>query len=193
MISLARWTRSERRSLLLGSALCVAGTTGMFGLFSGDSIGADGQRPRDRRKAEIQRTAGEEAAAAEYAAKMEAAMDQASEKLDDFIAALKKPAATQKDFSVKYLVEQGEAGEYLWVNEVKFDGKKFTGKVANHPQVVKTLKFGQQVALQEDEIDDWMYVDDGKLKGGFTIRAQREMLKGADRKKFDEQFKFTFE
>jgi uncharacterized protein YegJ (DUF2314 family) len=113
--------------------------------------------------------------------------------LDEFDAVLKKPAANQKDFAVKYLAEQGDEAEYLWANELKFDGKKYTGKVANDPSYVKSIKMGQAITLKPEEIDDWMYVENGKLKGGFTIRAQRNMLKGEERKKFDEQFKFQFE
>jgi len=188
-----RWKRSEKRALLAGLILFGAALAGFFSTDSRDSLLADRSAEKSKKKSEIRKVAGEAAATAEFDAKMEAAMDEASSKLDDFVAVLKKPAASQKDFAVKYLVEQGDEGEYLWANEVKFDGKQFTGKVANEPQFVKTVKFGQPITLKPEEIDDWMYVEDGKLKGGYTIRCQRNMLQGADRKKFDEQFKFKFE
>ena len=40
---------------------------------------------------------------------------------------------------------------------------------------------------------DWMYVENGKLQGGYTIRVQRKFVQAAERPKFDEQFKFKFE
>lgn len=192
MFKMNRWTRSEKRSLCLGLTLAAAGACGAFqGLFD-DAVHAD-VKSRRLQRSEIRQAAGVDAAAQQLEERMEAAMDEASSKLDQFVSVLKKPSANQADFAVKYLVVEGDEGEYLWLNEVQMVRKKFTGKVANHPQFAKSVKFGQTVSISEDEVDDWMYVENGKLKGGYTIRAQRETLKGEDRKKFDAQFKFKFE
>jgi uncharacterized protein YegJ (DUF2314 family) len=185
----SRWTRFERRSLLLGLALFVASACGLFHGLTEDSVRAEPKGSRKERKEEARQA--EATAAAD--AKMEAAMDQASDNLDKFEAALKKAAPNTKDFAIKYLVVEGDEGEFLWVNEIQFANKKFTGKIANQPQFAKTVKFGQTVTLDEEDVDDWMYVEDGKLKGGYTIRAQREMMQATERPKFDAQFKFKFE
>lgn len=189
----SRWTRFERRSLLLGLALFVASACGVFHGLTEDAARAEPKATRKEKKEEARQAAVAEAAQTAVDQKMEAAMDQASANLDKFEAALKKAAPTTKDFAIKYLVVEGDEGEYLWINEIQFANKKFTGKIANQPQFAKTVKFGQTVTLDEEDVDDWMYVEDGKLKGGYTIRAQREMMQATERPKFDAQFKFKFE
>jgi uncharacterized protein YegJ (DUF2314 family) len=186
----SRWTRFERRSLLLGLALFVASACGLFHGLTEDAVRAEPKASRKERKEEARQAEVTAAAADE---KMEAAMDQASANLDKFEAALKKAAPNTKDFAIKYLVVEGDEGEYLWINEIQFANKKFTGKIANQPQFAKTVKYGQTITIEEEDVDDWMYVEDGKLKGGYTIRAQREMMQASERPKFDAQFKFKFE
>ncbi len=41
----------------------------------------------------------------------------------------------------------------------------------NEPHYVGYLESGQRVRIQRDEIDDWMYFEDGSLRGGYTIVA----------------------
>jgi uncharacterized protein YegJ (DUF2314 family) len=187
-----RWTRFERRSAIAGLVLFVAGLAGAFdGL--GDAVRAETKPAKGRRKVEIQKVAGVDPNSKEFEEKMEKAMDQAFEKLDDFIAVLKKPKPTQADFAIKYLAIEGDEGEYVWASGLKYGNKEFTGKIDNKPQFVKKVKFGDPITIKEDDVVDWMYIEDGKLQGGYTLRAQRAMLTGEDRKKFDEQFKFKWE
>ena len=188
-----RSSRIERRSLILGTLLFLGGATGVFNFLRDDSLQADGARPARRPRPEVKLAAGTDEAAAEFEEKMEAAMDAAYEKLDDFIAVVSKPQATQEQFAVKFLLQEGDEGEYVWINEVKFAEKEFSGKLANRPEVSKKLKLGDSVKIKEEDVVDWMYVDNGKLKGGYTIRAQREYYQGDARQAFDKQFKFKFE
>jgi uncharacterized protein YegJ (DUF2314 family) len=192
MFMMNRLTRTEKRSLALGTMLFLAGASGMLSFLQDDSQGADRER-RQRSRQEVKQTAGVDANQQQFEEKMDAAMDAAFAKLDDFIAVVAKPRPTQQEFAVKFLIEEGDEGEYLWMNEVKHEGKAFSGKLANVPQVTKKHKMGDPLKIKEDDVVDWMYVEGGKLKGGYTIRAQREMLTGEARKKFDEQFKFKFE
>lgn len=185
-----RWKRSEKRALAAGLAMFGASLAGVLTTDGRADRAAAKAEKKAERRGEIRQVAGD---TADLDARMESAMDEASTHLEEFDAVLRKPAASQKDFAVKFFAEQGEDAEYLWANEIRFDGKQYAGKVANEPGYVKNLKMGQAITLKPEDVQDWMYVDNGKLKGGYTIRAQRELLKGDDRKKFDEQFKFQFE
>jgi uncharacterized protein YegJ (DUF2314 family) len=120
-------------------------------------------------------------------------MDEAVEKLDTFLAVLKAPKKNQDQFSVKFIVEVKDQAELMWLNDLKFDKGVFTGKLANDPALAKHLKMGQTIQVKEDDVVDWMYVEDGKLKGGYTIRVQRKYTQAAQLKAFEANFKFKFE
>ena len=48
----------------------------------------------------------------------------------------------------------------------------FQGTVNNEPEKVKTVKMGQKVTVAA-KISDWMYVENRKLVGGYTMRVLR--------------------
>jgi uncharacterized protein YegJ (DUF2314 family) len=184
MVLMQQLTKGERRGFVGGMVLFVAGSAGLLTL--DDALHAENVRKRN--KSEIRQTA-----ATPQEEDMEKAMDEAVEKLDKFLAVLKAPKKNQDQFAIKFIVEVKDEGELLWLNELKFDKGVFTGKVANQPALAKNLKMGDTVQVKEDDVVDWMYVEDGKLQGGYTIRTQRKYVQAAERKKFDEQFKFKFE
>ncbi len=183
MVSMHNWTKGERRGFVGGMVLFVAGSAGLLAL--DDALHAENARKRG--KSEIRQT---NATPQEEA--MEKAMDEAVEKLDNFLAALKAPKKNQDQFAIKFFVEVKDEAELLWLNEPKFEKGVFTGKLANQPAIAKHLKMGEVIKVKEDDVVDWMYVEDGKLVGGYTIRVQRKFIQAAELKKFDEQFKFKF-
>jgi uncharacterized protein YegJ (DUF2314 family) len=182
---MAVMTKVERRGFVGGLVLFVLGSAGWLSF--DDALQADAP-VRKRTKPAVQQTA-----ASPQEEEMEKAMDAAVENLDKFLAVLKAPKKTQEQFAVKFVVEVKDEAELLWMNEPKFEKGVFTGKLANVPALAKHLKAGDVVKVKEDDVVDWMYVEDGKLQGGYTIRAQRKFIQATDRKKFDDQFKFKFE
>lgn len=106
-----------------------------------------------------------------------------------FIAALQNPSPGQRDFEVKKPFVQGRNVEHLWLSHVRYSGHRFHGLVDNQPEMITGLKMGQRVSVDPDEISDWLFIDNGKLVGGYTIRAlydglspeqKQQFLKGAD-------------
>lgn len=124
---------------------------------------------------------------------MSAAIDKARATNATFIAALEKPAPGQSSFSVKVGFVDGKKTEHMWLSPVRFDGKAFQGVVNNQPESVKNVKMGQTVSIEPLQISDWMFVEDGKLKGGYTIRALRDRLQGNERDKFDRGVPFVID
>ncbi|QDT52296.1 hypothetical protein Pan44_03050 [Caulifigura coniformis] len=184
MVLMQHWTKGERRGFLGGMMLFVAGSAGLLTL--DDALQAE--NARKRHKPEIRQTS-----ASPQEEEMEKAMDEAVDKLDNFLAVLKTPKKNQEQFAIKFFVELKDDAELLWLNELKFEKGVFTGKLANQPALAKHLKMGETLKVKEDDVVDWMYVEDGKLQGGYTIRVQRKYVQAAERKKFDDQFKFKFE
>jgi uncharacterized protein YegJ (DUF2314 family) len=126
-------------------------------------------------------------------AAMRKAVDQARKTVSQFIKAVQHPAAGQTDFEVKKPFVQGNEVEHIWLSDVEFVGGRFKGKVDNAPVKVHGLKMGQVVSVNPDEISDWAYVDNGKLIGGYTIRAHYNELTPAEQKEFQRQADFKLE
>ena len=122
-----------------------------------------------------------------------AAIEEARRTLDQFIAQLKNPKQTQTFFSLKARFEVGEGkGEHLWLEEVRYDGVMFTGKVGNQPKNLKDIKPGMTCTATRDQVTDWMIVEDGRLVGGTTIRLARSRKSEAERIEFDRHVGFRF-
>jgi uncharacterized protein YegJ (DUF2314 family) len=124
---------------------------------------------------------------------MQKAVEQARKTIGDFIKALQHPAAGQSDFEVKKPFVEGNDVEHIWLSDIEFAGGRFKGKVDNAPMKIHGLKIGQVVSANPDEISDWAYVDNGKLVGGYTIRAHYNQLTPAQKKEFLREADFKLE
>jgi uncharacterized protein YegJ (DUF2314 family) len=124
---------------------------------------------------------------------MNRAMDEARATVDQFVTALNAPQPTQKSFSVKLLVTDGQHSEHMWVPPVRYEQGKFFGQLNNVPDLVHGVKLGDEVSVPTNEISDWMFVDEGRLVGGCTIRVLRDGLSAAEKRQFDRSVPFKFE
>ncbi|NLS90618.1 MAG: DUF2314 domain-containing protein [Planctomycetaceae bacterium] len=125
--------------------------------------------------------------------RMVAAIDQARSTVDQFIAVLDGPKPTQSAFSVKLPVKSGDEVEHIWVLPVRYERSRFFGTINNEPVSVTTVKIGDEISVAKDQISDWMYVEDRKLIGGYTLRALRDSMSEEERREFDQSLPFTIE
>jgi uncharacterized protein YegJ (DUF2314 family) len=125
--------------------------------------------------------------------KMAAAIKKARSTADKFIAALAAPKPGQVGFSVKLAITEGDHTEHMWITPVRYKDGKFYGQINNDPDQVKTVKIGDQVDVAKAKISDWMYLEKGKLIGGYTIRALRDSQSPAERAEFDRSVPFKFD
>jgi uncharacterized protein YegJ (DUF2314 family) len=127
--------------------------------------------------------------------KIEAAIAAAQKSVDQFVAVLQKPKPTQNTFSVKVeLVEEGkDVAEEVWLAPVAFKNGTFEGTLNNQPVELKSFKLGQKITVPKADIIDWMFIDSGKLVGGYTMRVQRASMTTAERTAFDSSVPFKFE
>lgn len=102
-------------------------------------------------------------------AEMEAAFRKARETLPAFLALARKPRQTTTDFAVKILISDKDQDEYFWISRFQERGGKFYGRIDNTPQLVKTVKFGQTITFEEREIVDWLYMDNGRMRGNLIL------------------------
>jgi uncharacterized protein YegJ (DUF2314 family) len=124
---------------------------------------------------------------------MSSAIQRARSTVGQFIQALGKPKPSQSSFSVKVTIRDGDSKEYMWLIPVDYDAGRFSGTIDNQPDKVKTIKLGDKITVKKEEICDWMYVDDGKLVGGYTIRALRDLVPANKRLEYDRSVPFTID
>jgi uncharacterized protein YegJ (DUF2314 family) len=124
---------------------------------------------------------------------MNAAIERARAEVNTFITAIQSPRAGQSSFSVKMAFSDGKHTEHMWLGSVTFDGKRFHGTVNNDPEKVTNVKFGQKATVSAAEISDWMFVQNRKLVGGYTLRVLRDSLSPSERAEFDSSVPFTVE
>jgi uncharacterized protein YegJ (DUF2314 family) len=124
---------------------------------------------------------------------MNAAIDQARKSVQQFIMALQSSKILESNFSVKKRFDQGEEVEHIWLTDITFDGQNFHGKVGNDPEEVKNIKLGDDAVVDKNEISDWMYIENGKLVGGYTIRVLYSRMTSDEKKDFLKGMPFSLE
>ena len=115
---------------------------------------------------------------------MTTAREKARATLDTFLAAYAAPVAGSRAYSVKVKVSDGKAVEYFWVKKLRREGDGFAGNIDNEPETVHSVKNGQEIRFARAEVTDWMYLDNGKMRGNFTACALLGRETPAEREKF---------
>ena len=124
---------------------------------------------------------------------LEAAIEQARASLDTFIAKITTPHADRTFVAVKVrFTPPGESPQDIWVDEVTYTGGILRGNVGDDIPALK-LEAGEKITVDEDDILDWMIVEDGKLIGGFTIRLAVQRMSPEERERFFETLDYTIE
>lgn len=121
---------------------------------------------------------------------MDRAVKNAQKNLGFFIAALKAKQGGDSAFEIKKCFIDGDKVEHLWIRRVTFDGKNFHGQIDNRPLEVKNVGAGERVTIAPAEVDDWMFVKDGNLMGGYTTRVLYARLSPENKAAFDQQSGF---
>ncbi|MFB3388757.1 YegJ family protein [Flavobacterium sp. LAR06] len=114
---------------------------------------------------------------------MNEAIEKANKTLADFNSALINPKIEVKALKVKFQNETDV--EHIWINDVKFIDGKYSGILDNEPEYIKGHKIGDTINVDTKDISDWMYIENGKLFGGYTIKVLRNQMSDSERKQFD--------
>jgi len=102
---------------------------------------------------------------------MAAAFRKAGETLPEFLALARATRSTATKLAVKIAIPDGDGNEYFWLNQFAPQGNKYTGRINNTPRSAKQVTFGQVIEFSEAEIVDWLYMEEGKMRGNFTACA----------------------
>lgn len=102
-------------------------------------------------------------------ADMAAAIAKARSSLDDFLALSEAPPPGTDKFKLKVMVVDGNVTEHFWVIPFKRTANGFVGILANEPELVRNVVFGQNIEFTRDDISDWGYTKNGRQVGSFTV------------------------
>lgn len=122
---------------------------------------------------------------------MEAAIDAAKLSFWKFLDAFLEPEEGQEAFLLKVVFLADDQVEHIWVADLEIDGVGFRGVVANEP-TLPSLRFKQEVEFEPSRITDWMFIDNGKLVGGYTTRLIRERMSPEERAAYDAAAPYSF-
>lgn len=124
---------------------------------------------------------------------LDAAIQQARASLDRFFARITTPHANRTFVAVKVrFTPPGESSQDIWVDEVTYTDGILRGNVGDDIPALK-LEAGEKIKIDEEDILDWMIVEDGKLIGGFTIRLAVQRMSPEERERFLETLDYSIE
>ncbi len=77
------------------------------------------------------------------------------------------------NFKARLFVNQrGVEVEYVWVEQLRIEGDRFAGLLANDPAYMPGLKLGDKVSFARADVADWsVWSTDGRMYGHFTTRV----------------------
>lgn len=117
-------------------------------------------------------------------------VEKAKNTLHYFVKVINNPSNIHANFSVKAKLRDDMREENLWVNDVKYNNFVFEGFLGNFPKVIKNVKYGDILKVNIDDVIDWMFIENERLIGGYSIRVARSLMNEQEREKFDKSLFF---
>jgi uncharacterized protein YegJ (DUF2314 family) len=102
---------------------------------------------------------------------MKQAVDDARKSWPAFVKAFEAKAEGTENFGVKFPFDAPDNKEFMWIEVTSVDDTFVHGKLANDPVWVKDLKLGSKVRKKVSEVADWMYIRDGEIVGGYSVKV----------------------
>ncbi|MBW0149027.1 YegJ family protein [Marinobacter arenosus] len=100
------------------------------------------------------------------------AIQNARRTLDSFLQKHSDNIPNVESYKLKVMVSDSNGTEHFWVTPFRaIVNGKFEGVLANEPQVVRSVSYGQVIEFDRSMISDWGYVENGRQIGSFTICA----------------------
>ena len=124
---------------------------------------------------------------------LESAIGQARDSLDTFKEKIGTPHTDRTFVAVKIRFYPPDAvSQDIWVDEVAYENDILRGIMGDDIPTLK-LEAGEKITIDEENIVDWMIVEDGKLIGGYTIRLAVQRMSPEERERFLETLDYSIE
>lgn len=117
---------------------------------------------------------------------MNTAQMEARKFYPDFLNALQNGCGGCDNFSVKMRFSYGDGnGEHIWIENLYVINGKVFGKIANVPENIQGLNYGDTVEIVGKNISDWKYVQNGKLVGAYTLKVMYKKMSDDEKKQLE--------
>lgn len=125
---------------------------------------------------------------------MSIAIKEAQQNFGEFEKAIHSKNSKYKNFTLKKNFQSDDGDEHIWIMYVMPHPKKnvYVGFIGNVPIHTKKVKYDEIVEVSKNDISDWMYYDNGVLKGAYTTKILRSRMSDDERQVFDEQTNNNF-
>ena len=106
--------------------------------------------------------------------RMQQAVAEAKQRWPEFVEAFENRTADQH-FSVKAPFGDGEHTEFMWVGVTAIENEIIYGKLGNEPVNIRGMSSGATVKVRMADLNDWLFTEGERMRGGFTIEAIRQV------------------
>ncbi|WP_439396380.1 DUF2314 domain-containing protein [Bradyrhizobium sp. PMVTL-01] len=114
-------------------------------------------------------------------AEMNAAIARARATLPVFWASYEAPKRMETDHSLKVRFRTVGNDEHVWMSDVKkLASGEYTARFADTPRNLPEKRFGDLAAFKDADISDWMFMRNGKIVGGETIKPLLKSMPKSD-------------
>jgi uncharacterized protein YegJ (DUF2314 family) len=108
---------------------------------------------------------------------LEKIADNAQRALPTFFRNLARPEAGADNFFVKYsLTTDDGSAEQVWLGGIRVKDGVYYGRLANTSDLPGGKKKNKLITFDPNKITDWMYIQDGKIIGGRSIKYLLEKI-----------------
>ena len=120
---------------------------------------------------------------------MDAAVRKGRDTLPELVKALTERPFGSRDFAIKKGFPAGKRQEFIWLTDVALENGGFHAHVGNQPVWTTSVNLGDSLFVKKEEVVDWMYIRDGELVGGYTVRVLFKREPPAKQREMEELFK----
>ena len=105
---------------------------------------------------------------------MVAAVEEAQRRWPEFVAAFEqRHDSGGENFSIKAPFGEENSVEFMWVAVTAIENEVVYGELGNDP-AAGTLKIGDRVTVNTSDVNDWIYINNDDMVGGFTVKVLAE-------------------
>ncbi len=107
---------------------------------------------------------------------MQQAIATARRTLPKFWERVRANEPTETGYAVKIVASDQHGAEHIWLSRLRMRGGRLVGTIDTQPRIVRSLRQGQELPVNQDAIVDWMYFRNGRIVGNETGRAMLRSL-----------------
>ncbi len=124
---------------------------------------------------------------------LESAFEEARATLGEFVRRIQtpNPARTFAALKVRF-THTDRTIEYIWVDNVTYENGILRGEVGDDLPDLR-LTAGELITIPQEDIVDWMIVENGVLIGGFTIRLAYSRMTPEEQQRFLDETPYSLD